>query len=50
MKDIENVLIKCGFVEEVAAVGIQDDLSDEKLNIYIVLIQKKLQQESKKTN
>lgn len=41
LKDIENVLIKCGFVEEVAAVGIQDDLSDEKLNIYIVLDSKK---------
>ena len=38
------------FVEEVAAVGIQDDLSDEKLNIYIVLDSKKFRQESKKTN
>ena len=36
LKDIENVLIKYSFVKEVAAVGIQDDLSDEKLNIYIV--------------
>ena len=41
LKDIENVLIKYSFVKEVAAVGIQDDLSDEKLNIYIVLDSKK---------
>ncbi len=41
LKDIENILIKCNFVEEVAAIGIQDDLSDEKLNVYIVLDSKK---------
>jgi len=41
LKDIENNFLTCSFVEEVAAVGIDDDLSDEKLNLYFVLNQKK---------
>ena len=41
LKDIENNFLTCSFVDEVAAVGIDDDLSDEKLNLYFVLNQKK---------
>ncbi len=40
LKDIENNFLSCSFVEEVAAVGMGDDLSDEKLNLYIVINKK----------
>ena len=35
LKDIENIIIGCDFIIDVAAVGIADELSDEKLNIYL---------------
>ena len=46
LQDIENVIIKCDFIEEVAAVSIEDELSDEKLNIYLVAKSKKIKMES----
>ena len=36
LKDIENIIIDCEFIDEVAAVSISDDLSDEKLNLYLL--------------
>ena len=46
LQDIENVIIKCDFIEEVAAVSIEDEWSDEKLNIYLVAKSKKIKMES----
>jgi long-chain acyl-CoA synthetase len=42
LKDIENIILESSFVEEVAAVGIADNLSDEKLYLYIVLKKKNI--------
>ena len=46
LRDIENVIIKCNFVEEVAAVSLEDELSDEKLYIYILMKRKKILNEN----
>jgi len=42
LKDIENIIINLRFVKEVAAVGVRDDLTDEKLYLYVVLNLKKI--------
>ena len=42
LKDIENIIIGCDFIIDVAAVGIADELSDEKLNIYLTSKLKKI--------
>lgn len=42
LKDVENEFIKLPFVENVAAVGIKNDLSDEKLYLYIKFFNKSL--------
>ena len=42
LKDIENTIIGCDFITEVAAVGVADELSDEKLNIYLTTKLKKI--------
>ena len=42
LKDIENIIIGCDFIIDVAAVGIDDELSDEKLNIYLTSNLKKI--------
>jgi len=47
--DIENVLSENNFIAEVAAVSINDDLSDEKLYIYIVSKLKKIKEENIKS-
>jgi acyl-coenzyme A synthetase/AMP-(fatty) acid ligase len=44
LKDIENIFMECHFVNEVAAIGIEDDLSDEKLYIYILTKLKKIKE------
>ncbi len=46
LKDIENIIMNCPFVEETAAVSIDDELSDEKLNLYIVFKPKKINQKN----
>ena len=46
LRDIENIIIKCDFIEEVAAVSLEDELSDEKLNIYLVTKSKKIIKEN----
>ena len=46
LRDIKNVIIKCNFVEEVAAVSLEDELSDEKLYIYILMKRKKILNEN----
>ena len=46
LRDIENVIIKCDFIEEVAAVSIEDELSDEKLNVYLLTKKKKILNEN----
>jgi len=46
LKDIENIIIKCNFIEEVAAVSIENELSDEKLNVYLVLKSKKIRKKN----
>jgi len=37
LKDIENIILDCPFVMEAAAIGIKDELSDEKLYLYILI-------------
>lgn len=46
LRDIENVIIKCDFVAEVAAVSLEDELSDEKLHIYLLSKKKKILNEN----
>ena len=41
LRDIENVVLKCNFIEEVAAVSLEDELSDEKLHIYLLMNKKR---------
>lgn len=41
LRDIENLIIKCDFVAEVAAVSLEDELSDEKLHVYLSMKRKK---------
>ena len=46
LRDIENVIIKCEFVAEVAAVSLEDELSDEKLHVYLCMKRKKILNEN----
>ena len=46
LKDIENIFLTSSVIQEVAAVSIGDDLSDEKLNFFIVLNKNNLVQKS----
>ena len=41
LRDIENLIIKCDFVAEVAAVSLEDELSDEELHVYLSMKRKK---------
>lgn len=44
LKDIENTILNCRFIKEVAAISVSDELSDEKLYLYVVFNPKEFKQ------
>lgn len=46
LKDIENTIIDCPFIKEIAAIAIEDELSDEKLHLFVEIETKNINKEN----